>query len=166
SLREEQRVAAIRLLGRTGESQSEDLDLLTRLLGAQNSPQIREAALSKLQQLRNPGVADVLLAAWKGSSPRGRDEIIALLLGRFEWSRSLLAAIQAENLPAAAIGTAQRQQLLTHSDQRIREQAQKVFKAAHSDREAIVQKYLVAIKKEGNAEKGRAHFQQNCIQCH
>jgi putative membrane-bound dehydrogenase-like protein len=166
SLAEQQRIVAIRLLGRRKQSESADLDLLAKLLGAQNSLEIRAAALSNLKQLRNPGVADVLVSAWKGSSPSGRDEIITLLLGRREWSRSLLTAIQDAKIPAAAIGTAQKQKLLTHPDQDIQAQARKVFTAANSDREAVVQKYLAAIQREGDPRRGRLHFQQNCIPCH
>ena len=166
STNEDERVAAIRLLGRGPDSPEQDFETLQKLLGAQNSQNIRAAALINLRQRRGPKVADVLVSAWRGSSPAGREEIIGLLLGRPEWRRSLLDAIEAGTISAAAIGAAQRQQLLTRSEGAIREQANKLFTAANVDRESVVSKYQSTAALTGDPARGHGYFQQNCLPCH
>jgi putative membrane-bound dehydrogenase-like protein len=163
---EHDRVAAIRLLGRGPSMQTEDFQELGSLLGPQNSQSLQSAALERLGQGRGTPVADTFIANWKSASPAARARILELLLSRPEWVQSLLSALETAKIAPGVLGTPQQQKLLNHSDQTIRERAQKLFASADADRDAILKRYQIVTDLKGDAARGAGLFRQNCTPCH
>jgi putative heme-binding domain-containing protein len=163
---EEERLASIRLLARGPKGHDEDLKRLGHLLGAQNSSAIQKAALASLARQKDRAAADVLLGGWKEQGPALRLEVLNVLLGRVDWCRALLAAVQKGEIPAGQIGAAFQQKLLNHSDGTVKQRAGKLFTATSKDRGTLLKQYASVAKLTGDATKGMALFRQQCATCH
>ncbi len=163
---ESDRLSAIRLLGSGPAEHRADLEVLGGLLEPRNSQAVQAAALAALAGFSDNRVADLMIAAWKSSSPPARVKILETLSSRQEWMQGLLMAIEAGKISPGAIGTPQQQKLLHHSQAAIRERAAKVFAAAASDRQDVVRRYEKVKELHGNIAKGAEYFRQNCTPCH
>jgi putative heme-binding domain-containing protein len=127
--------------------------------------EIQKAALANLAKLKSAKVAEILLANWKVLGPDFKNEALNILFSRPEWLDALLVAIEKGEVPPGQIGTAQQQKLLTHSDERIKGRAGKLF-FANADRQKIVQSYSGVESFKGDSVKGHALFVPNCAPCH
>lgn len=160
------RLAAIRLLGRTSDSAAEDAGRLAGLLRPQSAAAVQQAALDRLEQLDRPQVARALLDGWRTYGPSLRTEVLNALLSRPAWTRDLLAAIQSGAIDAAEIDPTHRQRLARHSEAGIRGMAEKLFAVRNADRQKLVEDYGAVNRLEGNPGRGADLFRQNCAPCH
>ncbi|MEO5804248.1 MAG: c-type cytochrome, partial [Verrucomicrobiota bacterium] len=164
SAAEGDRLLAVRLLGcRTNEN---DLEHLGKLLGPQNSPALQHAALQSIVIGGREGAVEILMANWKTCALSLRQEILNSLLGRSEWSESLLTGIETGTIATGDISIAQRQKLLSHSKAEIHKRAEKIFAVVNSDRAKIIENYKSVAELRGNVAKGHALFLQTCATCH
>jgi hypothetical protein len=97
------REQSIRLLARPGAAGNEDVPLLCRLLLPQESPRLQHAALNRLRGQRDGEIAQKLLGQWMHYSPALRPQLVRLLLSRENWTRELLAALEARTVAIAEI---------------------------------------------------------------
>jgi putative heme-binding domain-containing protein len=164
--READRLAAIRLLARNAERREEDLQRLGGLLAARHSSAVQRAALAELARQKERPAADALLASWSGQSPTLRIESLNVLLGRPDWCRALLAAIQKGDIPAGQIGAAFQEKLLNHPDRTVKQRAADLFTTTTRDRRALLKQYAGVAKLTGDAAKGMTLFRQQCATCH
>ncbi len=122
------------------------------------------SALGNLTAAEVPGV---LVAKWKHHGPTLRQQVLDVLLSRPAWTDKLLTRIEQQPEFAAAIGTAHRQRLLTHDDEKLRGRANTVFGAAKAtDRQELVEKYRNVIDMKGDPQRGQEVFQRRCAVCH
>src|SRR5438552_2543664 len=163
---EGERLLAIRLLGRGPASQPEDVSRLGEILRPQFSAPVQQAALDRLKQINNTQVGETLLAGWKNYGPSLRTEVLSALLSRIEWVRELLEAIQSGRIAAAEVSPVHQQRLLRHAEEKIRQQAVRLFAARNPDRQKLIENYAVVNHLTGNAERGAALYRQNCLACH
>ncbi len=157
---------ALRLLGRGLTERDQDIARLAKLLGPQFPVAIQRAALAGLRRATGTDVAQALLTSWKSSSPDLRPELIAALFTRREWTQSLLAALEAGQIPAGQLAPADQQKLLTHPAPPIRERAQRLFSSVNQDRQKVLEAYQSVLNLSGDADRGAVLFQQNCAACH
>ena len=140
---------------------------LQRLITSPDDP-LRTAAIRSLAALDAVRAAGILLApgAWPGYSPAMRETVLAALFARPAQITGALAAIEAGDLPTAAL-TPQRRQLFTkHADAGIRARAAKIFAAGESTQAAAQAKAQAALALPPHATHGRAVFKQLCATCH
>jgi len=163
---EADRLLAIRLLGPGTTDQQRDLSQLAELLSAQNPAPIQQAALAGLRRGSGPQVAELLLKSWRGAGLIERQEILNTIFSRPAWVEALLNAIEEGRLSPMELGTLQQQKLLNHSVPEIRERANRMFSKMNSDRQKVVEKYKVVAALNGNRERGKTLFTQNCSICH
>ncbi|HMJ67200.1 MAG TPA: PVC-type heme-binding CxxCH protein [Candidatus Binatia bacterium] len=163
SVKEQERAAALRLLGRLSP-QPETLRHLTDLLAANQPSAVQKATLNALGEARDSQVATMVLQHWSRLSPTMRVDAMELLLSNPDWTQSILSAIAQNQLAAAAVPASARQRLLKHRDARVRDRAVDLFAKASTDRQRVVREYRTA--KIGNAQNGAALFRQHCASCH
>ena len=161
------RLAALELLGRGLEGQSDDVAALTNLLGPQTAPAVQEGAIRALGGLRMPEVPTRLLAAWKGYSPAARSEVVSLIVGRNEWAVQLLEAVAGGQIAAGEIDLTRQQQLRESRQREIRDRAAQLFgQSSSGGRQAVLGKYQESLARVGDAARGGEHFNKKCAVCH
>lgn len=164
---EAERRAAIRLLGRGPDRQTEDRELLASLLAPQTPPALQATAAATLGRLIGDDVPGLLLRGWKAYSPTLRSQILDLLLGRSEWLNPLLAAIENKQIVPFDLDAARRQRLLDHPNETIRNRAAQVLQGTVSaDRRKLIEEYRPVLKSPGDATRGQIVFSKHCAGCH
>lgn len=167
-LPERDRVEAARFLGHPAVFNGEaDLARFLGLLAPQHPPVLREAAFEALGRVRHAKTPEALAERWGALSPGDRAKALALLLGRADWTGSLLAAVESGSIPRAEIDAASRSRLLDSKDAPLRERAAKLFgTAADANREEILRANAGVVSMKGDPAAGKAVFGAACIACH
>ena len=161
------RVAAVRLFGRDADRRADDLAALGALLVPQNPAPLQAAAVAALSRLPEDRAADALLGGWAGYTPALQMQALAALLARETWIPKVLSALAAGKLPASAVPAGKRQALLTHSDAKLRLQAEKVFAGAvNANRQLVIGNFRKEMPKSGDAARGKEAFKKTCAACH
>jgi putative membrane-bound dehydrogenase-like protein len=161
------RLRAIRLLGRGLDRQKQDAELLAGLLVPQTTDEVQADAIAALGRLRSAAVPELLLRGWKSYGPTQRDRVLAILLGREEWLRLTLDALERRDIAPSEVNAIGRQRLLTHRSADVRRRAAKLFAdAVNADRQKVLDSYQSALSLSGDAKHGAELFRKHCAACH
>ncbi len=164
---EGQRLRAIRLLGRSAESQTDDIASLVALLVPQTSGAVQASAVESLARIASDTVPPALLSGWKGHGPELRSQILDVLLSRPSGQSALLAAVERGEVPAADIDATRRQRLQQSGDDTIRGKASTLLAGGiESNRGQVVEQYRSVLATPGDAAAGAAVFAKRCAVCH
>lgn len=160
------RVAAVRVLGRLSDSRS-DLELLQELITPRSPSDLQSAALTTLSRMRSNDVAPALIAGFKSLAPSQRAQASAILLSRDAWCNQFMDAIVADKIAPADLDAATRQRLLDHRTKSVAQRAAKILAVGlNSDRARLVAEYLPVVRAGGDAQLGSQLFKTRCSQCH
>ena len=160
------RVAAVKILGPTGDPKTE-LTLLSDMLSPQQPPELQSAALTTLGRMNDVAVAKTLLAGYHSFAPSLRGEACSMLLSRETWRDELLAALESKQLAPTDLDAASRQRLLDHKSKEVRERAAKLLAVDfNTDRAKLVAEYLPRVRIGGDVQHGSQLFAKRCAQCH
>jgi putative heme-binding domain-containing protein len=141
--------------------------ILTELLDNRQPQDVQVAALSTLARYHDPGVSELVLAAWPALSPRLRVQAAETMFARPERILALLAAIAAGDVSAGDVDPARIKQLASHKDATIRQQAEKLLANLKlSRRQDVVDAHRDVLEMTGDAERGQAAFKKVCAACH
>jgi putative heme-binding domain-containing protein len=161
------RIAAIRVLGRGIDHQSEDLAVLTTLVSTGQSTDIQLAALKSLGTLNVPEVSRLLISTWKQQSPSTQAAIAQTLLARTEWTKEFIQALEEGRINSRDLSAAERQRLIKNSNDDIATRATKIFKALVSEsRQKVLADYSSVENLAGNDLRGSEIFKKSCANCH
>lgn len=161
------RSQALRLLGRMESRYAGDAPILMRLLAPRTPPELQSAAVAALGRRGDVETAKKLLAAWKGFSPARRTQVLELLLRREETTRHLMQALRDKSVEVGDLDAQSRQRLLTHTNVKLRQEAQKLLEGTVSaDRQKVIDAFRPAITLRGKPETGKEHFTKLCAACH
>jgi putative membrane-bound dehydrogenase-like protein len=167
TLDEETRMSAINLLGRDTSQQAIDIQRLALLLSSRHPPTVQMAAVEALERIASDTVPELLASDFAGLSPIVQTRILDALMSREAWLLQLFAEIARGAIPATALNAAQRQELVAHPDQAIRERAIELLATTiNLDRQQIIEQYRVALSLTGDVDRGRTVFTKTCSQCH
>jgi putative membrane-bound dehydrogenase-like protein len=163
----EDRLAAVRVLGRGLDRRREDREVLAGLLTPQNEDAMQAAAVAGLGRLRDPAVPELLLRGWKACGPGLRSQVLEVLLRRDEWVGAVLDAVERKQVLPFEIDAARRQRLLLHRTEAMRERASRLLAgAANPDRLKVIDAYRSVFTLHGDAERGSVVFTKTCASCH
>ncbi|HEV7222417.1 MAG TPA: PVC-type heme-binding CxxCH protein [Pirellulales bacterium] len=141
--------------------------ILTELLDSRQPQDVQVAALATLARYHEPGVAELVLAAWPALSPRLRVQAAETMFARPERILALLEAIAAGDVSAGDVDPARLKQLASHKDAAIRQQAEKLLAGLKlSRRQDVVDAHRDVLDMAGDAERGQAAFKKVCAACH
>ncbi len=141
--------------------------ILPGLLDPRQPPEVQAAAVRALGGFARPEVAAALLGPWKGYTPSLRAEVVALLLGRRIWIGPLLDAVEAGTVAASQLPPARRALLMNDRDPALRARARTLLRGeAIGPRSEAIARYKAAVEAPGDADRGRAVFDRECIACH
>lgn len=159
------RIDAIRTLPFGEERQVVPLLLDLGLTGTEVP--IKLAALDVLSSLSDPLIGQKALEAFDSQTPQLRRAILDLLLSSEPRTNLLLDALNAGSIKATEIDPARQVRLTKNRNKDISARADKLFSTSvAADRVAVLEKYQPAITMAGDAERGRAIFEKNCVTCH
>jgi putative membrane-bound dehydrogenase-like protein len=159
-----QRLRAIQLLGQAPWPLAGPV--LTALWQREPHPQLRLALVRALDASSSPQAADLLLSGWPAASPSLRREILEALLRRPERTAALLTALEKGQVAAAELDPLRVQQLRQHPDAALRQRAHRVLQSPAGDRQAVLDRYRLALTLPAQARRGREVFRKHCASCH
>lgn len=132
----------------------------------QSSSTIRAEALETLGAFPNAEAVNVIIEAWPVLSPPQRMQAIEILFAREDRLIAMLDAIENKQFDFRALDSNRRKALINHSNPDIRARAEKYITAVESNRDEVVTRYMPVFDLQGNVEKGKAIFMENCASCH
>jgi putative heme-binding domain-containing protein len=141
--------------------------VLLELIQSDPVQEIRVAVVDALGAFDEKSAAESLLAALPGQTPAVRRRVLQSLLRTTSRAQALLAEIEAGRLAVTELDPTHVQSLVNHKEATVRDQARKLLAAAiPADRKLVLEKYQPALAIKGDAIRGRAVFEKNCVTCH
>jgi mono/diheme cytochrome c family protein len=164
----EERIAAVRVLGRGRAHQNEDFELLARLLSPASPPELQLAALGALGGMNRANVPGRVLDGWSGYSGKVRTAALELVMSRPAWAQVLLDRVEADRTMLSQIDAGRRAALTQHGNARLAERAAAVFNlASDANRQAVIERYTKALAGlKGDPGRGAQVFANTCAACH
>ena len=131
----------------------------------------RGKVLDVLDGRDDPELAAIVLRAYPGLGPDLKPRAIELLTERSDWTRPLLAAIDAKQIPTTALNVNQLRRLQKNKDPLIANHVRALFGTVRDrrnpHRERVVEETRNLIRSTpGDAVAGQAVFGKICAQCH
>lgn len=163
------RVELIELLGEA--KQPRCVPPLLALLSAKEPEALHKAALGALQAYKDDKIGAQVVKLLPGMSSEVRETAESLLVGRREWSRQLLVAVDDGKVPAKSIPLATLRKLLLHKDKEIATLVRKHWGEVKGATTAQMQKEidrLALVVAAGKADPyvGKKLFTARCANCH
>ncbi|MCA9023582.1 MAG: c-type cytochrome [Planctomycetaceae bacterium] len=140
---------------------------LRELLTPQTSQRLQLAAIAALHQQTGTEPGALLIENWESFSPQCRKAAVDAMLSHQARTKELLLAMADGKVGPGDLEPADRQLLLNHPDDGIREEATRVLgQPASDDREEVIAQYESALDEAYDADQGRAVFKKLCSNCH
>ncbi|MEK6233613.1 MAG: HEAT repeat domain-containing protein, partial [Planctomycetales bacterium] len=163
----EERAEAIRSLALAGFEDAATQALFGKLLKLRQPRPIQAAALDALERIDHPEIPATILRAWPGLSPRLKARATEALFSRPSWTLAALAALETGEIHQGDVAAARIALLRDHPNPRIQEQAGRLLSRIAAPRRAdVVARYQAALRKQGDAGRGKLVFKKVCSACH
>lgn len=157
------RAVGVLMLGPAGAA----TPLLKQLVDHRQPQEVQLAALAALGRSDDHDAARIIIEAWPTLSPRLRSQAGESLLARADRIPVVLDAIAAGQFKPLDLEPARVQQLLTHTDPKLRARAQELFGDMKvGRRQEVVAAYRSALDQKGDRAAGKLIFQKVCAACH
>ena len=128
---------------------------------------IKLAAFDALVSLSDPLVGQKVIAEFATQTPQIRRALLEVLLANEERIALLLDRIEQGIIKTTEIDAIRQTRLMKQGNPLLRTRAEKLFAVAIDlDRASVLEKYQGALDQPGEAERGRAIFEKNCVTCH
>lgn len=161
------RLAAAGLLGWEPAQRSNDVELLAAALDPQSPPALQQRVITVLARSGHPEVTELFLSRMGQLGATASTQIVQWFLKRSETVKVLLAAIEQDKVPAAALTATDRQTLLNFPDQQVRATATRLLtRPSDPLRGDVVDRYRDVLTRTGDPERGHRVYQKHCRSCH
>jgi len=161
------RVAAVRLLGRSKATRDADRDVLADRLDPAEPGDVQTAAIAALARMGDAKAADALLSRWSRLAPAAQTEALDALIAREETAAALLAAVEAGRVKPSQVTAGHRERLLKSGSEALRDRAGKAFETlAIGSRGDVLARYEEVKTAKGDAARGHEVFRRACANCH
>lgn len=142
-------------------------DHLPEFLTPQTPQPLQRAAVAALSEHDADGIADTLLAGWRGYSPQVRSEVVDALVLRTSGIQTLLTAIESQEVRPGDLSRDRKQLLMNHPNSKVRDRSRQIFGSeVNSDRARVVADYQDVLSLKSDATRGQAVFKKICSACH
>jgi putative membrane-bound dehydrogenase-like protein len=129
--------------------------------------ELQIAAVRSLAQFRNEDIPTAVLPLWPKLEGNTRTEAINAFSARPKWAASVLDAVTEGRIAKSSFTAQQIQMLANHSDPTISRRARTLFSVAtNAEREKLIEQFMSATRRTGNASAGRAIYRERCATCH
>jgi putative membrane-bound dehydrogenase-like protein len=148
----------------------ESLKAVLDQIGPQAGPTLTAGFFDALADSSSEAVGPAVVKHWPQLTPAGRGAAVDLLLKRPAWASALLDAVEKGGVDKADLGVEQTQRLSRYPDASVSDRARKLLASSgglpNPDRQKVVDAFLPALKRRGDAIHGRKVFEDNCAKCH
>lgn len=163
------RVALIKALGETRTAAA--IEHLLRLLAQGNSEQVQVATLSALGYFNNEGIADTVVDSFANLSGGAKTAAIDLLCSRKSAAMSLVRGVESKRIPADAVSVDQARRMRELNDEALNvlvgRHWGRVQTATPLEKQGRIFAVSIILNRgQGDAGRGREHFQKSCANCH
>ena len=158
-----------------GVQDPKTLDLVSTLLGVENSPsvptRVQGQVVASLGRYETPRVAPILLEAYPRLNPELRPGVIEVLTQRPAWAAPLLDAVDRKVVPAPAFNVNQIRKLAAIKEpeiaKRVRATWGLVRESRNPAREGVIDQVRRSlINAKADPVAGAVVFRKLCAQCH
>ena len=122
--------------------------------------------IAAVAQSDSPEVGTALVDAMGPMTPAAPSGRRPALLGKTDWTGSLVGAIEAGKVPLSLLTLSQSQALATHPDKSIADRAKALLAKGGGlpdpDREKVIQALAPVVLKGGDASRGKEIFKKEC----
>lgn len=143
---------------------------LLALVSAKTQPEVASGLIAAVAQSDSPQVGTALVDAMGPMTPAARQAVALALLGKTDWTGSLVGAIEAGKVPLSLLTLSQSQALATHPDKSIADRAKALLAKGGGlpdpDREKVIQALAPGVLRGGDASRGKEIFRKECAKCH
>ena len=158
---------AILLLGYM--SPGEGFPVLEQIMATQQSPELQIAVVQALTIQGARRGAEWLLddKNWPAYTPQIRSVVLSSVFFRPEYIRILLDAIRREIVSPTELSSSDREWLMSHENESIRDESTILFKDLESgNRMEVYESYRLQLDGQGSAVAGKQVFARVCSTCH
>jgi uncharacterized protein len=153
---------------RTGDAQAAR-DVIA-LVTAKTQPEVASGLIGAVSLSDSPEVGTALVEAIGPMTPAARQAVALALLGKTDWTSTLVGAIEADKVPMSLLTLSQSQALAAHPDRSIADRAKALLAKGGGlpdpDREKVIQALSAIVLKGGDASRGKEVFKKECAKCH
>jgi putative membrane-bound dehydrogenase-like protein len=164
------RIAAARELAGYRNADTAIVETLLEQITPRTPPEIAIGFLQALQVSEAADAGKLILERLPALTPATRAAGLSLLLSRPEWTRTLLASADKNQVRLADLALDQQRALLEHPDRRIRFRAMTLLRRGgalpNPDRQKVLEELLPLTKEKGDPIAGKAVFVNQCAKCH
>ena len=143
---------------------------LIALLTPKTPPEVANGLVGAIAQSDAPDVGADLVDAMGPITPATRQAVVLALLGKADWTDSLVDAIEDGRVPISLLTLSQSQALAAHPDRSIAERAKALLAKGGGlpdpDREKVILALSPVVLNGGDASRGKEIFKQECAKCH
>jgi uncharacterized protein len=140
------------------------------LVTAKAPPEVASGLIGAVSRSDSPEVGTALVDAMGPMTPAARQAVILALLGKTDWTGSLVGGIEAGKVPMSLLTLSQSQALAAHPDKSIADRAKALLAKdgglPDPDREKVIQALSSVVLKGGDASRGKEVFKKECAKCH
>ena len=161
------RVAALRLLGRSAADRDADRDAIADRLDPAEPAPVQSAALKALERIGDEKSADAILERWNQLGPALRAAALDALSAREQLASALIGAIEAGRVEPGQIGAEHRERLLTTGAEALRQRAEAAFGSLKiGARKDVLDAYASVKSMKGDPARGKVVYERVCATCH
>ncbi len=164
------RVAAARQLIEFRKSDAAAAAELIELITPQTSPELAAGLLDAVAKSEASATAGALIERLPTLTPAVRQAALRVLLGRADWTASLLDAAEQGQARLAELSLDQQQHLAAHPDKDLAERAKKLLAQGGGlpdpDRQKVLEELMPLTKTTGDPVAGKEVFKKQCAKCH
>lgn len=164
------RVLAARQLIEFRRNDAEVVGKILSLLTPRMNPDLVRGFLDAISKSESPDAGTAVLQSFGSLTPATRPAAIRMLVGRSDWSKSLLEAIEAGAIPLNDLSLDQKQALSAHPDRAIAKRAKDLLTKGgglpNPDRQKVVDELMPLTRRIGDVGLGKEVFKKQCSKCH
>jgi uncharacterized protein len=151
------------------QDESETIETILQQVTLLAAPDLANGLLTGLTQSKSDDVGTKIVKQWATFTPAVKRTAINVLMRRSEWTRTLLDAIENEEIAKADLAPEHWVQLKSNPSRRISGMANRlaeVTAASSEERQQILDRLLPLAKEKGDAAHGKEVFKTSCAVCH
>ena len=153
--------------------EARDVRLPPVLLGLLDDAALQRAAVRGLAAFDAPGVSKAIIARFSKMKPEAKRDALVTLASRRSYAVALMVAVEKKTIPAKVLSADVVRQLRALNDDTLNSKIDRLWGVSRSTPEAKlkeIEKYKriaeLRTNVPNNLSKGRALFNQVCVQCH